>query len=84
MRSIVKSHAEPAVRIISGVGRVIDNIEALPLSPFDGSIRNATYRVIFSKPGFEKHANEVNSPVRTIVKNGACCFTGGYCRQRIG
>lgn len=39
--SIVKSDAESAVRNISRVGRVIDNIEVLPLPTFDGSIRIA-------------------------------------------
>jgi hyperosmotically inducible protein len=74
--SIVKSDAESAVRNISRVGRVIDNIEVLPLPTFDGSIRIAACRAIFTRPGFEKHAKQVNSPIRIIVKNGHVTLEG--------
>ena len=75
-RPIVKSDAEAAVRNIPGVRQVIDKIDVLPLSRFDNSIRFATYRAIFSRPGFEKYAMQVNSPIRIIVKNGNVTLVG--------
>jgi hyperosmotically inducible periplasmic protein len=75
-RPILKSDAEAAVRGIQGVGRVINDIEILPLSPFDNSIRLATYKAIFSRPGFEKYAIQANSPIRIIVKNGDVTLEG--------
>ncbi len=75
-RPIVKSDAEAAVRNIPGVKTVINKIGVLPLSSFDDSIRFATYRAIFSRPGFEKYAIQVNPPIRIIVKNGNVTLDG--------
>lgn len=75
-RPILKSDAEAVVRKIEGVEQVVNNIEVLPLSPFDDSIRLATYRAIFSKPGFEKYAIQAVSPIRIIVKNGNITLDG--------
>ena len=76
VRPILKSEAEAAVRRIQGISRVVDNIEVLPLSPFDDAIRLRTYRAIFSRPGFEKYADQVISPIRIIVKNGNITLEG--------
>jgi len=76
MRPILKSEAEAAVSRIQGVSKVVDNIEVLPLSSFDDAIRVRTYRAIFSRPGFEKYANQANSPIRIIVKNGNITLDG--------
>jgi len=75
-RPILKSDAEAAVRNIRGVRNVINNIDVLPLSAFDNSIRFATYRAIFSRPGFEKYAIQANPPIRIIVKNGNVTLDG--------
>jgi hyperosmotically inducible periplasmic protein len=76
MRPILKSDAEAAVRGIQGIGRVVNNIEVLPVSPFDDRIRIAMYRAIFSRPGFEKYAIQTQSPIRIIVKNGNVTLEG--------
>ncbi len=73
---VVKYDAESAVRSIEGVGKVIDKIEVLPPSRFDNQIRWATYRAIFSKPGFEKYADQAVSPIRIVVKNGHVTLDG--------
>jgi len=73
---VVKTDAEAAVRSIKGVEKIINNIEVLPLSRFDDSIRWATYRAIFSRPGFEKYAIQGVSPIRIIVKNGNVTLEG--------
>ncbi len=76
VRPILKSDAEAAVKHIAGVSKVINNIEVLPLSPFDDAIRVRTYRAIFSIPGFEKYAVQAVSPIRIIVKNGNITLAG--------
>ena len=72
----LKSDAEAAVRSVKGVGKIVNNIEVLPLSPFDNAIRLATYRAIYSRPGFEKYAFQPESPIRIIVKNGRVTLEG--------
>lgn len=76
VRPILKSEAEAAVRRIQGISKVVDNIEVLPLSPFDDAIRLRTYRAIFSRPGFEKYADQAVKPIRIIVKNGHVTLDG--------
>jgi hyperosmotically inducible protein len=75
-RPVLKSDAETAVEHLNGVGKVINHIEVLPLSHFDDSIRVATYRAIFSRPGFEKYADQAVSPIRIIVENGNVILDG--------
>src|ERR1017187_3551932 len=43
VRPTLKSDAEGVVKNIDGVGRVVNNIEVLPLSPMDDQIRRAVY-----------------------------------------
>ena len=45
-RPTLKSSAENVVKRLEGVGRVTNNIEVLPLSPYDNRIRLAAYRYI--------------------------------------
>jgi hyperosmotically inducible periplasmic protein len=66
----LRSDAEAVVRKVEGVTKVVNNIEVLPLSAMDNSLRLAAYRAIFSIPGFEKYADQGTSPIRIIVKNG--------------
>jgi hyperosmotically inducible protein len=75
-RALLKVEAENAVGSTGGVAKVVNNIEVLPLSPMDDSIRLRTYYAIFSMPGFEKYAIQVNSPIRIIVKNGHITLGG--------
>jgi hyperosmotically inducible protein len=72
----LKADAEAAVRSVKGVGKIVNSIEVLPLSPFDNAIRLATYRAIFSRPGFEKYAIQPEAPIRIIVKNGNVTLEG--------
>jgi hyperosmotically inducible protein len=76
VRPVLNSEAEAAVRRIQGITKVVDNIEVLPVSPFDDSIRLRAYRAIFSRPGFEKYAVLAFSPIRIIVKNGNITLEG--------
>jgi hyperosmotically inducible periplasmic protein len=76
VRPFLKSTAEAAVSRIEGVSKVVNNIEVLPLSSFDDAMRLQTYRAIFSRPGFEKYANQATPPIRIIVKNGNITLDG--------
>jgi len=46
--SVTKDDIQKAVERISGVTKVVNNIEILPLSGFDNQIRRDEYRTIFS------------------------------------
>src|SRR5579864_7911189 len=46
--AITKDDAEKSVKSIPGVTKVVNNIEVLPLSPYDNQIRRAEYRTVFS------------------------------------
>ena len=81
VRPTLKSDAESVVRRIEGVGKVINKIEVLPLSPFDDRIRIAAYRTIFSKPGLEKYGFQAVPPIHIIVKNGSITLAGIVANQ---
>jgi len=75
-RPTLKSDAENVVKRIEGVGKVINNIEVLPLSPHDDDIRRAAYRTIFSKPGLDRYSLQAVPPIHIIVKNGHITLVG--------
>jgi hyperosmotically inducible periplasmic protein len=75
-RPTLKSDAERVVRNIEGVGKLVNKIEVLPLSPTDDRIRTAAYRAIFSKPGLDLYAMHAVPPIHIIVKNGSITLVG--------
>ena len=75
-RPTLKSDAENVVKRIEGVGKVINNIEVLPVSPHDDDIRRAAYRAIFSKPGLDRYSLQAVPPIHIIVKNGHITLVG--------
>lgn len=75
-RPTLKSDAARVVARIAGIEQVVNNIEVLPLSPFDDRIRLATYRAIYRQPGLDRLAFMTNPPVRIIVKNGNVTLEG--------
>jgi hyperosmotically inducible periplasmic protein len=76
VRPTLKSDAEGVVKNIEGVGRVVNNIEVLPLSPMDDQIRKAVYRAIFSEPGLSRYAESAVPSIHIIVKNGNVTLVG--------
>jgi len=68
-RPTLKKDAENVVGKLEAVGKVINKIEVLPLSPHDDSIRLATYRAIFSRPGLDRYAMQAVPPIHIVVKN---------------
>ena len=72
----LKSDAERAVKHISGVNQVINNIKVLPLSPMDNRIRAAEYRAIFGFGSLYRYAMGANPSIHIIVDNGHVTLTG--------
>ena len=75
-RPTLKSDAENVVKRIEGVESVTNNIEVLPLSPFDDRIRIAVARSIFGYGGMYRYAMGSQPPLHIIVKNGNVLLEG--------
>jgi hyperosmotically inducible protein len=69
--------AERRVRKLRGVEQVVNNIEVLPLSPFDDSIRATAYRALFgwNSPLF-RYGRGVNPSVHIVVNRGHLTLEG--------
>jgi hyperosmotically inducible periplasmic protein len=76
VRPSLKSDAENAVKHIEGVEQIDNQIEVLPPSTTDDSLRLALYRAIYGYPALEKYALGVQKPIRIIVKNGHVTLEG--------
>ena len=73
---VVKSDAEHAVKKISGVTQVVNDIKVLPLSPLDNQIRAAEYRAIFRFGSLYRYAMGANPSIHIIVDNGHVTLVG--------
>jgi hyperosmotically inducible protein len=78
---VTKKDAEHRVKKIRGVGRVINNIEVLPLSPFDDSIRRRTLRTLANTGGLFRYFLGANPSIHIIVKNGRVTLEGVVANQ---
>jgi hyperosmotically inducible protein len=76
VRPTLKSDAENVVKRLEGVGKVLNNIEVLPLSPMDNQVRRAVYRAIFSEPGLSRYSESAVPSIHIIVKNGNVTLVG--------
>lgn len=54
-RPTLKSDAERVVKALEGVEKVINEIEVLPLSPFDDDVRLSVYRAIYGHPALARY-----------------------------
>jgi hyperosmotically inducible protein len=75
-RPTLKSDAENVVKRIEGVEQVDNQIEVLPPSPMDESLRRQLYRAIYGYPALQKYALGVQQPIRIIVRNGKVALEG--------
>ncbi len=71
-----KLDVERAVKSIPGVIAVNDQIEVLPLSPFDDGIRVRTLRTLERAASLDKYFRGVQPGIRIIVKNGNVTLDG--------
>lgn len=81
LKPITRQDAERQVSKIEGVDRVVNNIEVLPLSGFDDSIRARAYRSIFRSGGLFRYAMGTNPSIHIIVKNGKVTLEGAVSTQ---
>jgi len=75
-RPVLASSAASVVKNIAGIEEVVNNIEVLPLSPFDDRLRIALYRTIFSQASLGRYTMGAIPPVRILVKNGNVTLAG--------
>lgn len=75
-RPITRRDAERRVAKIEGIDRVVNNIEVLPVSGFDDSIRARTYRAVFRSGSLYRYAMGANPSIHIIVKNGRVTLEG--------
>jgi hyperosmotically inducible protein len=76
-RPTLKSDAENVVKRVEGVTQVVNNIEALPLSPMDDGIRRAEYRAIYGDPSLStRYGFRALPSIHIIVKNGNVTLEG--------
>lgn len=72
-----RKDAEIAVRDIPGVSKVVNNIEILPLSPYDDSIRRSTLRTFYRDgSSLSRYVQEPRPSIRIIVENGNITLEG--------
>jgi hyperosmotically inducible periplasmic protein len=76
VRPVLRSSAENVVAKLEGVSRVVNEIEVLPLSPFDDRIRLATARAIYGYGPLQRYGLGANPSIRIIVKNGNVSLQG--------
>ena len=77
VRPSTRSDAARRVARLKGVERVVNNIEVLPLSGFDDSIRRQTYRALFgwNSPLF-RYGRGVNPSIHIVVNRGHVTLEG--------
>ena len=76
VRPTTRSDAERRVRKIAGVARVINQIEVLPLSSHDDSIRRRAYRQIFGTASLYRYALGANPSLHLVVNRGHLTLEG--------
>jgi len=76
VRPITRNHAESSVKDITGVRNVVNNIDVLPPSPFDDSIRARALQQLSNTGGLYRYFWEPNPSVRIIVENGHVTLEG--------
>jgi hyperosmotically inducible protein len=76
-RPTLRSDAEAAVRRVEGVANVVNQVEVLPLSPFDNRLRRAAYLTLFSynSPLF-RYGLGGDPSIHIIVENGHLTLKG--------
>jgi hyperosmotically inducible protein len=73
---IDKDNMEDAVKRVQGVTRVDNQIEVLPVSPFDDRIRFATLRALLRSAPLGRYFLGANPSIRIVVKNGNVALDG--------
>jgi len=80
-RPTLRSEAENALKRVEGVAKIVNNVEVLPLSPFDDRIRIATFRAVYSRPGLDRYGMGAVPSIHIIVKNGNVTLKGAVASR---
>lgn len=64
------------VENVAGVSAVRNEIDVLPVSPFDDELRARIARAIYGHASFWHYAAMANPPIHIIVENGRVTLTG--------
>ena len=75
-RPTLKSDAEAVVRRVAGVREVKNEIEVLPLSGFDNSIRLRVARAVYGNSVLNRYAMGAQPSIHIIVKDGNVTLEG--------
>ena len=76
INAVNRKDAERRVEKIEGVGNVVNEIEVLPLSSFDDSIRYRTLRTIASGGSLYRYFQGANPSIKIIVDRGNVTLEG--------
>ena len=71
-----KEDVAKAVKRIEGVQSVNNQIQELPIDPFDQQIRRAEFRSIYGAPGMDIYVIRSVQPIHIIVNNGHVTLEG--------
>ena len=66
---------------VKGVAELDNNLEVLPTSEYDDSLRLAIARAIYNDPYFIHYGNQALPPIHIIVKNGNVTLEGVVASQ---
>ena len=61
---------------VAGVHEVRNQIQVLPLSRFDDSLRSRIAQAIYGHPAFAQYAAMARPPIHILVENGRVTLTG--------
>jgi hyperosmotically inducible protein len=75
-RPSTRKDAERRVSKIEGVERVVNNIQVLPVSSFDDSIRVRTYRAVFRSGSLYRYGMGANPSIHIVVNRGHVTLEG--------
>jgi hyperosmotically inducible periplasmic protein len=78
----LKADAGRVVKNVEGVTQVDNQIQVLPLSPFDNQIRRAMWRTIYGDPRIgDRYGNQALPSIHIIVNNGHVTLEGVVANQ---
>ncbi len=76
-----RGEIESLISMVPGVKEVENNIEVLPLSPYDDEVRMRIARAIYGDSNLLRYGIQANPPIHIIVKNGNVTLTGVVANQ---
>jgi hyperosmotically inducible protein len=76
VRPTLKDDAGRVVKSIEGVTEVDNQIQVLPLSPFDDGIRHQEFRAIYGYPALSRYAEGAIPQIHIIVNSGHVTLEG--------